>query len=469
MPRKKEVQEHYDEVASLYDQGDVTYPHVRAQLLRHLSEKNGVMLDVGCGTGKILLELGRNSRNAVGVDISPVMLRRALRRIKRHPNLHLVRCDGECLPFKRALFDNIVCTEVIEHLETPKHLLNEMARVLKPHGRVFLTTPNTLWSAVLHIAERFRVKVAEGPTRHLSPWGFRRLIGTSNLRLQHYEGTMFFPWKVWKFMEKLSEALNRSKLRDFCLKQIAICTKRLSHKPYFKGFVSLVLPMHNEAKNVRRCVGATESILRSITESYEIIISEDGSSDGSDIICRQIISENQHILHIHSDKRLRRGRALKRAFMQAKGDVLLYMDADLATDTRILPDLIAAAWLNKGISVASRLVSGAKVMRRHVLREITSRTYNWFIQFLFHDGVNDHQCGCKAFHKDMIRDLLDEVKSPGWFWDTEIIVRAKRKGYSVVEIPCTWSEPSNRKSKVNIFRDAITMGMSAIKLYREVR
>ena len=88
---------------------------------------------------------------------------------------------------------------------------------------------------------------------------------------------------------------------------------------------------------------------------------------------------------------------------------------------------------------------------------------------MFRDGVHDHQCGCKAFHIDLIRDLLDEVESDGWFWDTEMIVRAKMKGYPVIEIPCIWSEPSERKSKVNVFRDAMSMGASAIKLYWKLK
>ena len=223
MPRKKEVQEHYDEVAHLYDQRDVTYPHVRAELFKNLSlRKNEVVLDVGCGTGKFLSELGRDSLYAVGADISSAILRETIRRIKRRPNLYLARCDAECLPFRRAVFDKIVCTEVIEHLEAPKDLLDEMARVLKPHGKIFLTTPNTLWSPILHIAEKVGIKVAEGPTNHFSPRRVRRLIEASNLHIEHHKGTIFFPRKAWRSMEVLSEALNKLRLQDLCLKQIII-------------------------------------------------------------------------------------------------------------------------------------------------------------------------------------------------------------------------------------------------------
>lgn len=223
MPRKKEVQEHYDGVASLYDQRDVTYPHVRAELFKNLSlRKNEVVLDVGCGTGKFLLDLGRNSCSVVGVDVSSEMLRKNYCQIRICPNIYLVCCDGEFLPFRRAVFDKITCIEVIEHIEKPRKLLNEMERILKTDGGVFLTTPNALWSTVLHIAEKIGMKVTEGPTKHFFPQELRRLIGISNLRIEHFKGTIFFPRKAWRSMEILSEALNKLRLQDLCLKQIII-------------------------------------------------------------------------------------------------------------------------------------------------------------------------------------------------------------------------------------------------------
>jgi len=223
MPRKKEVEEHYNKVAHTYDQRDLTYAHVRAQLLRLLPlGENQVTLDVGCGTGKILLELGRNSRYAVGVDISSAMLRGAIRKIKEFPNIDLVRCDVECLPFRKAVFDRITCTEVIEHLEAPMSLLNEMARTLKPDGEVFLTTPNDLWFPLFYIADKTGIRVPEGLANHFSPWRMRRLIDDSDLRVRYSKGTMFFPAKAWKFMEILSEVLNKLRLQNLCLKQIIV-------------------------------------------------------------------------------------------------------------------------------------------------------------------------------------------------------------------------------------------------------
>lgn len=232
--------------------------------------------------------------------------------------------------------------------------------------------------------------------------------------------------------------------------------------------VSIVIPAYNESKTLDECIVKIYNFLHQFCNEYEIIIAEDGCADGTDVIAKEIAKKNDgRVIHLHYDKKLGKGGALKRAFKRARGKVLAYMDADLATDLSVFPSLIVAVQERKGMAMASRHISGSKV-KRSILRKITSLCYNWLMRILFRDGIHDHQCGCKVFHRDLICDLLDDVESDGWFWDTEMIVRAKLRGYPVVEIPCIWSEPKKRKSKVKVFRATISMGVSAIKLYWEL-
>ena len=232
--------------------------------------------------------------------------------------------------------------------------------------------------------------------------------------------------------------------------------------------ISIVIPVYNEAKTLDECIIKMCNFLQ-FCDDYELIIVEDGCTDGTDVVAKEIAEKNNgRVIHIHYDEKLGKGGALKVAFKRARGKVLTFVDADLATDLSVFPTLIVAAQERRGMALASRHILGSEV-KRPILRKITSSCYNWLVRILFNDGVYDHQCGCKAFHRDLIHNLLGEVESNGWFWDTEIIVRAKLRGYPIVEIPCIWSEPKKRKSKVNVFRAAISMGMSAIKLYGKIR
>ena len=77
--------------------------------------------------------------------------------------------------------------------------------------------------------------------------------------------------------------------------------------------------------------------------------------------------------------------------------------------------------------------------------------------------VRDHQCGFKAFRREPLLDLLDEVCADHWFWDTELLVRAHRRGYSIKEIPVLWK--SGRDTKVRLLHDSVYMGWQIFSLW----
>ena len=77
--------------------------------------------------------------------------------------------------------------------------------------------------------------------------------------------------------------------------------------------------------------------------------------------------------------------------------------------------------------------------------------------------VEDHQCGFKAFQREPLLQLLDEVGANHWFWDTEILVRAHRKGYRIKEIPVSWL--GGRETKVRLFKDSLNMGWQIFSLW----
>jgi glycosyltransferase involved in cell wall biosynthesis len=100
--------------------------------------------------------------------------------------------------------------------------------------------------------------------------------------------------------------------------------------------VTVVFPAYNEVDALEHAVDKVAQALNEFTSSYEIIIAEDGSTDGTDKLAEALAEEHPFVKHIHGEKRLGRGVALKNAFMQSSGEVLVYMDLDLATDLKHL-------------------------------------------------------------------------------------------------------------------------------------
>jgi hypothetical protein len=231
--------------------------------------------------------------------------------------------------------------------------------------------------------------------------------------------------------------------------------------------VSVVFPAFNEIDFLLLAVDKTTQALNEFTSSYEIIIAEDGSTDGTAERAEDIAQKNTYVRHIHREKRLGRGTALKNAFKQSKGEVLVYMDLDLATDLKALKPLVEAITVEGyDFSTGSRMLPQSKV-ERSLRRSISSKTYNFLVRHIAGSKLRDHQCGFKAFKREPVLQLLDEVEATHWFWDTEIMVRAQRRGYKVKEIPVEWK--SGKGTKVNLIKDSLNMGRQIMKLWWKLK
>lgn len=231
--------------------------------------------------------------------------------------------------------------------------------------------------------------------------------------------------------------------------------------------VSVVLPAYNEASLVETAIKQVSQALTQAGYTFNIVIAEDGSTDGTAEISEQLAQKLPYVKHIHRDQRLGRGTALNNAFKQCSGNVLVYMDLDLATSLTSLKPLIDAVSVEGyDFSTGSRLLKASKV-ERSLRRSISSKSYNFLVRHMLGSKVKDHQCGFKAFRRDAVLGMLDEVKATHWFWDTEILVRAQRHGLKVKEIPVEWT--SGRGTKVNLAKDSWNMFRQVTHLWWTLR
>jgi glycosyltransferase AglD len=231
--------------------------------------------------------------------------------------------------------------------------------------------------------------------------------------------------------------------------------------------VSVVFPAYNEVNYLESAVQKTTQAVNEFTSSYEIIIAEDGSIDGTAECSEELTQKYPYVRHIHREKRLGRGTALKNAFKQSNGKVVVYMDLDLATNLRALKPLVEAINVEGyDFSTGSRMLPQSKV-ERSLRRSISSKTYNFLVRRMLGSKLRDHQCGFKAFKRDPVLQMLDEVEATHWFWDTEILVRAQRHGFKVKEIPVEWQ--SGKGTKVNLLKDSWNMFRQVMKLWWKLK
>jgi glycosyltransferase involved in cell wall biosynthesis len=228
--------------------------------------------------------------------------------------------------------------------------------------------------------------------------------------------------------------------------------------------VTAIIPVFNDQPSLERAIPESLNVLSTITEHFELIIAEDGSSDGSAELVREYESTSAHVKLLHSDKRLGRGKALNRAIQMARGSIVCYYDVDLATDMQHLKELIDKIRKGADISTGSRLLPESNI-RRTEGREFASRSYNLLVRCILGSRLFDHQCGFKAFNKEKILPVLPTIQSNHWFWDTELLIRAQRKGYTIVEFPVHWQ--AGKGTTVRI-KDVFSMGSSILRLWWQI-
>jgi glycosyltransferase involved in cell wall biosynthesis len=213
--------------------------------------------------------------------------------------------------------------------------------------------------------------------------------------------------------------------------------------------ITVIAPVYNEPDDIEPFIKRVSEQLAG--QDYEIVIAEDGSNDAPKAI-KRLGAKRCRVLH--SDSRLGRGAALTKAILDAKSDIVVYMDVDLSSDLGKISRLISGIESGAAISTGSRLMANSDT-KRGFLRDFMSRGYNSLVRIALGSRLNDHQCGFKAFRKSAVIPVLKKVKDTHWFWDTEILVRAQREGLSVDEFPIVWNEEEG--SKVNLLKDTVAM------------
>ncbi|MCW2954386.1 MAG: glycosyl transferase family 2 [Conexibacter sp.] len=217
--------------------------------------------------------------------------------------------------------------------------------------------------------------------------------------------------------------------------------------------VDVVVPVHNEqealAANVRRL---HRFLADTFPFSWQIVVADNASTDRTAAIARGLVRELPHVELLRLERK-GRGRALRSAWSASDARVVAYMDVDLSTDLRALLPLVAPLISgHSDLAIGSRLARGARVVRGPK-RELISRTYNHILHALLRARFSDAQCGFKAARSGAVRDLLPAVQDDGWFFDTELLVLAQRRGLRIHEVPVDWVDDPD--SRVDIVATAL--------------
>ena len=224
--------------------------------------------------------------------------------------------------------------------------------------------------------------------------------------------------------------------------------------------LSIIIPAYNEEKRISRTLNNYSKFFSKKIKDFEIIVVLNGCKDNTLKIVKSF--RNKKIKYLNFKEAIGKGGAIAEGFKRAKGDLIGFVDADMATPPNSFYNLIKNVDNYDGV-IASRWMKESKIkIKQPLLKRIGSRGFNILVRLLFNLKFKDTQCGAKLFKKYVIKNILNDLKITKWAFDINLLYSIKRKKYNIKEIPTEWN--AVKASHFNLFKAIPEMFIGLLRL-----
>ena len=223
--------------------------------------------------------------------------------------------------------------------------------------------------------------------------------------------------------------------------------------------LSIIIPAYNEQNRISKTLYKLNSYFEG--KEYEIIIVNDGSNDKTVEIVQNIGLDNVVLVNNPGNKG--KGYSVRNGMYHAKGDLLLFSDADLSTPIEELEKFMPLIDQGFDVVIGSRALKESNIEKHQpYYREAMGKVFNVIVQSLVIKGIKDTQCGFKLFTREAVKKIFPKQKLDGFSFDVEILFLAKKFGYKIKEIPVTWI--NDEETKVSSIKDSSRMFIDILKI-----
>ena len=226
-------------------------------------------------------------------------------------------------------------------------------------------------------------------------------------------------------------------------------------------WVSIVIPAYNEATRIGNSIQTIDDLVGKASYPLEVIIVDDGSTDGTAQI---VAARSSKVRIIRNSPNKGKGYSVRRGVLEAKGEWVLFSDADLSAPIDELSKLLDVATKeNADVVIGSRAVDRSYIEKHQSpFREFGGIFFNWMVRLLLGLNLSDTQCGFKLFHRTRTRPVFEKQTTDGFGFDPEILFLADRSHLRIREVPVHWSHSDG--SKVNFLRDGTRMFTDLVRI-----
>jgi dolichyl-phosphate beta-glucosyltransferase len=221
--------------------------------------------------------------------------------------------------------------------------------------------------------------------------------------------------------------------------------------------LSIIVPAYNEENRLPKTLDAILAYLRASPLRGEILVVDDGSSDGTTALVHAYMEKNPHLRLVSNGTNRGKGFSVRHGMLEAGGEIALFTDADLSTPIEEAGKLLRPLWDNGyDAAIGSRAVDRSLIeVHQSALREQAGIMFNRMVRWITGIRFSDTQCGFKAFRRKRCLIIFEQQRIERFGFDPEILFLAKRHGLRVAEVPVRWSHDEG--TKVSVLADGMRM------------
>jgi SAM-dependent methyltransferase len=426
------------------------------------------VLELGCGTGQLLNAL--NPSYGVGIDLSDKMVSIAK---KNYPNLEFIKGDLEDKNLISSLngkFDFIILSDTIGYLDDCEEAFVELHQLCTPDTRLIISYYSWRWQPIIALGEKIGLKMPSVEMNWLSTQdtiGFLNLADFDTVKRDWRQLVPRSFFGIGSFINRFIGTLpfiRRLSLRNY------LVARSMQGVGLNNPSATVLIPCKNEKGNIENAIKR----LPNFCEDLEIMYVEGNSQDGT-------LDEIHRVISAYPDKNIKvlvqdgkgKGDAVRKGFSQAKGEILMILDADLTVPPEDLPKFYKAIATGKGEYInGTRLVYPMEDEAMRFLNFWANRTFSVIFFWLLNQRFTDTLCGTKVLTKNNYNKIVENRSYFGDFdpfGDFDLIFGATKLNLKVVEVPIRYTAREYGETQISRFRHGWLLLKMVIFAYKKLK
>lgn len=472
--QSQHIRSHFDEKAKPLSKIAIGYRQLLARYYRLLIPKHSTVLEVGCGSGELLSHVPASHK--VGLDLSPVQLDAARQRL---PDAKFHEANAETFATGEK-FDYIILSDTVNLVNDVQALFAKLHESSTTSTRLLINIPNTLWRPLFGFAHRLGLRDQQPNNSWLSGQDVRNLLTLADWEVIKSQPRALFPY-AGGWLEKMINRWMAPLFPWFCLTQF-IVARPLHQRAVVDGStiappqnpaplsVTVVVPARNEAGNIEAAITRTP-LMGAWTE---FIFIEGGSSDKTwEEIQRVQQAYPDHRIKVMQQSQRGKGNAVREAFAEAQGDLLMILDADLTMPPEELPKYYDAIIHGRcEFANGSRLIYPMDEEAMRFLNMIANKSFGLIFSWLLGQPIKDTLCGTKVLHRTAYEKIAANRAYFGDFdpyGDFDLLFGADRLNLKIRDIPIRYRDRTYGSTNINRWTGGVLLLRMVIFAARKLK